>query len=379
LLGDLTSAALSGDPGLYDLRAHVELRSTAPSDRYGGVQSPRRALITGIAGQDGSFLTEHLLEHGYEVYGTVRRDPTEQYENLRAVRERVELIQANLLDEHSLVKALETCSPHEVYNLASVSFVPASWEEPVLTAQFAAVGVTSMLEAIRHVDPRIRFYQASSSEIFGEPTEAPQNESTPLAPVTPYGVAKAYGHFIVGSFRRRYGLFACSGILYNHESWRRPVEFVPRKISRAAAAISLGLETELALGDLDATRDWGFAGDYVRAMRLMLAQSEPEDYVIASGHAHRVRDLAQWAFAHVGLDWHDHVRVNESLKRGRAELHRLVGDAARAHSILGWRPSLTVAELMRLMVEHDLSSLERLSLAEHRSRLADDESEVPRP
>jgi GDPmannose 4,6-dehydratase len=262
-----------------------------------------------------------------------------------------------MLDQLSLVKALEDCKPCEVYNLASVSFVPASWDQPVLTAQFAAVGVTSLLEAIRLVDPTVRFYQASSSEIFGEPLEAPQDERTPLAPVTPYGVAKAYGHLIVRSYRRRYGLFACSGILYNHESWRRPVEFVPRKIARAAAAISLGLESELTLGDLNARRDWGFAGDYVCAMSLMLQQSESDDYVIASGQASSVEDLAEWAFAHVGLDWREYVRVEQALKRGRAELHNLVGNASKAHRILGWQPSMPIEQLMQKMVDVDLRRL----------------------
>ena len=312
----------------------------------------RCALITGIAGQDGSLLAELLLEQGYDVCGTVRHDPSEPFENLRSVRDRVELIRADLLDQLALVDALEACRPDEVYNLASVSFVPESWEHPVLTAQLAAVGVTSMLEAIRHVDPTIRFYQASSSEIFGEPASVPQDESTSLVPLTPYGVAKAYGHLIVGSYRRRYGLFACSGILYNHESWRRPARFVPRKISRAAAAISAGLQTELTLGALDARRDWGFAGDYVRAMWLMLQQPEPSDYVIASGQSHSVRDLVEWAFAHVDLDWREYVRVDESLKRGPAELHDLVGDPAKARSVLGWEPSLSLPELMSLDGRH---------------------------
>jgi GDPmannose 4,6-dehydratase len=319
----------------------------------------RRAFITGIAGQDGSLLAEFLLEHGYHVCGTVRPDASEPFENLDAVRDDVDVMRADLLDQRALVAALEACQPDEVYNLASVSFVPESWAQPVVTAQLAAVGVTSMLEAIRQVDPAIRFYQASSSEIFGEPPEMPQNESTPLVPLTPYGVAKAYGHLIVGSYRRRYGLFACSGILYNHESWRRPVRFVPRKISRAAAAISAGLQSKLMLGELDARRDWGFAGDYVRAMWLMLQQSEPEDYVIATGESHSVRELAEWAFAHVGLDWREFVLVDDSLKRGRAELHDLVGDPTRARSVLGWEPSLSLAELMSLMVDEDLSELER--------------------
>ena len=324
-------------------------------------ESSRRALITGVAGQDGSFLAELLLENGYEVFGTVRDRTVDRFENLEAIRDRVELVRADLLDQRSLVEVLETCRPHEVYNLASVSFVPRSWVEPVRTAQFAAIGVTSMLESIREVDPGIRFYQASSSEIFGEPLEVPQNESTPLSPVTPYGVAKAYGHFMVRSYRRRYGLHASSGILYNHESWRRPVEFVPRKISRSVAAISLGLEEELSLGSLDAKRDWGFAGDYVRAMHLMLQHPAADDYVISSGVAHSVGDLVEWAFQHVGLDWRAHVRVEESLKRGAAELHDLVGDASKARSVLGWRPSVRLEELVCAMVEEDLKRLEPLA------------------
>src|SRR6058998_480445 len=260
----------------------------------------RRALITGIGGQDGSLLAELLLERGYAVAGVVRPGAAE-YPNLEPVRERIDLHEADLLDQRSLAAALDSARPDEVYNLASPSFVPASWERPVTTAEFAAVGATSLLEAIRAVDPAIRFYQASSSEIFGEPDETPQREETPLAPVTPYGVAKAYAHFIVRSYRRRYGLFACSGILYNHESPRRPLQFLPRKVSHGVASIALGLEQELVLGDLDARRDWGYAGDYVRAMWLMLQREEAEDYVIASGASNSVRDLVQCAFAHVGL------------------------------------------------------------------------------
>ena len=316
----------------------------------------KRALITGIGGQDGSYLAELLLEHGYAVSGLVRPGAAE-YPNLQPVRDRIELLEGDLLDQRSLAGALETARPGEVYNLASPSFVPASWERPVLTAEFAAVGATSLLEAIRAVDPSIRFYQASSSEIFGEPGESPQTEETALKPVTPYGVAKAYAHFIVSSYRRQYGLFACSGILYNHESPRRPLEFLPRKVAHGAAAISLGLQSELVLGDLDARRDWGYAGDYVRAMWLMLQKDEPADYVVASGESHSVRELAQSAFAHVGLDWHEHVRVDPALQRGPAELHRLVGNAARAHDRLGWQPELGFEQLARLLVDADLERL----------------------
>jgi GDPmannose 4,6-dehydratase len=319
----------------------------------------RRALVTGIAGQDGSLLAELLLEQGYEVFGVVRRPTSEQFENIEPIRERIELVQADLLDELSLVDALKTCRPHEVYNLASPSFVPMSWRQPVLTAEFAAVGVTALLESIRLVDSEIRFYQASSSEIFGEPREVPQTEDTPLSPVTPYGVAKAYGHLIVRSYRKRYGLFACSGILYNHESPRRPADFVTRKISRAAAAISLGLQGELWLGNLDARRDWGYAGDYVRAQWLMLQQDEAEDYVIASGVPHSVRELVELAFGHVGLDWEQYVHIDESLVRGAAELYDLVGDASKARTQLGWQPTLDFEGLVKLLVDADLDRLRR--------------------
>jgi GDPmannose 4,6-dehydratase len=299
-----------------------------------------RALITGAAGQDGSYLTELLREHGYEVTGVVRGT-------------------VDLLDRDALAGLLRDVRPHEVYNLASPSFVPRSWEHPVETAEFAAVGVTALLEAVRAVDPAIRVYQASSSEIYGEPAESPQTEETPLAPVTPYGVAKAYGHFIARSYRRRYGLHVSCGILYNHESPRRPVDFVPSKIAHGAAAAKLGLERELLLGDLDAERDWGYAVDYVEAMRLMLRRDEPGDYVIATGELHSVRELVEVAFAYVGLDWREHVRVDESLLRGQAELHRLVGDATKARVVLGWRPRVGFEQLVRLLVD--------AALAAHRS------------
>ncbi len=316
-----------------------------------------RALITGIGGQDGSLLAELLLDEGYEVCGVVRRPASEHFENLEAVRDRVELLQADLLDELSLVDALKTARPQEVYNLASPSFVPMSWKQPVLTAEFAAVGVTALLESIRLVDPEIRFYQASSSEIFGEPREVPQTEETALSPVTPYGVAKAYGHLIVRSYRKRYGIYACSGILFNHESPRRPLDFVTRKIAHAAASISLGLQGELWLGDLDARRDWGYAGDYVRAMALMLRQDEPDDYVIASGIGHSVQELVELAFGHAGLDWQEYVHIDESLRRGAAELHDLIGDASKARARLGWSPTVDFEALVRLLVDADLERL----------------------
>ena len=269
----------------------------------------------------------------------------------------VELVPANLLDQASLVAALRATGATEVYNLAAPSFVPRSWDEPVLTAEFAAVGATSMLEAIREVDPAIRFYQASSSEIFGEPRETPQTEETAPSPLTPYGVAKAYAHFITSSYRRHYGMFTCCGILYNHESPLRPVDFLPRKVSRAAAAISLGLEQELVLGDLSARRDWGYAGDYVHAMWLMLRHDEPGDYVVATGVTHSVEELVACAFGAVGLDWREHVRTDPALFRGRAELHDLVGDASKARETLGWTPEVSFDQLVAMLVEADLARL----------------------
>jgi GDPmannose 4,6-dehydratase len=321
----------------------------------------RRALITGIGGQDGSYLAELLLDQGYEVFGVVRGDAS--YPNLDGIRERVELIEADLLDQVSLAAALERTEPGEVYNLAAPSFVPDSWRVPVLTAEFAAVGATSLLEAIRATDPEIRFYQASSSEIFGRPRERPQNEETALWPLTPYGVAKAYAHFIVSSYRERYGMHVSSGILYNHESPRRPLTFLPRKVAHAAAAIKLGLEDSVELGNLDACRDWGYAGDYVRAMWLMLQQDEPGDYVIATGVLHSVGDLVERAFARVGLDWREHVRVDESLRRGKAELHDLVGDPAKARERLGWEPDVGFEQLVDLLVDADLQRLSTVTPA----------------
>lgn len=328
----------------------------------------RRALITGIGGQDGSYLAELLVAKNYKVFGFDRLPLAKDYENLAAVQDRVEIVHADLVDERSLFDALDRCRPNEVYNLASGSFVPASWQQPVLTAQLAAVGVTSMLEAIRRIDPAIRFYQASSSEIFGEPVESPQNEQTPLNPLTPYGVAKAYGHFITRSFRHHYGLHACAGILYNHESPRRPIDFVPRKIAHAAAAIKLGLEEELLLGDLDAKRDWGYAADYVRAMWLMLQASEPSDYVIATGELHSVRELVECAFARVELDWREYVKIDESLVRGPAELHDLVGDPSKARRELGWSPSVDFEGVVQMLVDAELARLDGASPASEKPR-----------
>jgi GDPmannose 4,6-dehydratase len=312
--------------------------------------SGRRAIVTGVGGQDGSYLAEALLGRGYDVVGIVR-DASHEYENLVAVRDRLELVEVDLLDQDALADVLREHRPHEVYNLASPSFVPRSWEHPVETAEFAAVGVTSLLEAVRAVDGGVRVYQASSSEIFGESAEVPQSESTRLAPVTPYGVAKAYGHFILGSYRRRYGLHASGGILYNHESPRRPLHFLPSKVAHGVAAIAAGRESELVLGDLDAQRDWGYARDYVEAMWLMVQQDEPDDYVVATGELHSVGELVETAFAHVGLDWRVYVRVDESLKRGHSELHHLVGDASKARTKLDWAPSLSFDELVALLVD----------------------------
>jgi GDPmannose 4,6-dehydratase len=316
------------------------------------------ALITGIGGQDGSLLAGLLLEQGYEVTGVIRRSPSAYAEALAPLEGRIALVEADLLDHGSLVRALAGTRPSEVYNLAAPSFVPRSWDEPIRTAEFAAVGATSMLEAIREVDPSIRFYQASSSEIFGEPRETPQTEDTAPRPLTPYGVAKAYAHFIAASYRRRYGMFTSCGILYNHESPLRPVDFLPRKVARAAAAISLGLEEELVLGDLSARRDWGYAGDYVRAMWLMLQHEEPDDYIVATGVSRSVEELVERAFAALSLDWRDHVRTDPALYRGTAELHDLVGDASKARTVLGWEPEVSFEELLALMVEADLARLQ---------------------
>jgi GDPmannose 4,6-dehydratase len=318
----------------------------------------KRALITGVTGQDGSFLADLLLEKGYEVHGMVRRSSTETFQRLEHIRDDLVLHTGDLLDQRSLGDVLRACEPDEIYNLAAMSFVAASWSQPVLTAEFSATGVTRMLEAMREVSPEARFYQASSSEMFGLVREVPQSETTPFYPRSPYGVAKAYGHFITVNYRESYDLFACSGILFNHESERRGLEFVTRKVTHGVAAIKLGLAEELALGNLDAERDWGYAKDYVEAMWLMLQQDEPDDYVIGTGEAHSVRELVEVAFDHVGLDPERHVKLDPRFLRP-ADVEHLVGDSSKARKELGWEPRTSFEELVRLMVDSDLELLER--------------------
>jgi GDPmannose 4,6-dehydratase len=321
-----------------------------------------RALITGVTGQDGSYLAELLLKKGYEVFGVVRRASTENFARIEHLRDRLTLIQADLLDELSLISVLEKVQPEEVYNLAAMSFVPSSWNQPVLTAEFDAVGVTRLLEAIRLVNRRIRFYQASSSEMFGKVREAPQSESTAFHPRSPYGVAKVYGHFITVNYRESYGLFACSGILFNHESPRRGREFVSRKISDGVARIKHGLERELRLGNLDAQRDWGYAGDYVEAMWAMLQQPECGDYVVATGETHSVREFAELAFARAGLDWRAFVRHDPALERP-AEVDQLIGNASKARAVLGWSPRVSFTQLVDMMVDADIAALQPANTA----------------
>ena len=316
----------------------------------------KRALITGITGQDGSYLAELLLEKGYDVCGMVRRASVEKFERIEHLRGSIRLEQADLLDQLSLIELVKKFRPHEIYNLAAQSFVPTSWSQPMLTAEFDAVGVTRLLEAVRLVDPTIRFYQASSSEMFGKVREVPQRETTPFHPRSPYGVAKVYGHFITVNYRESYGIFACCGILFNHESPRRGLEFVTRKVTHAVAQIKLGLARELRLGNLDAKRDWGFAGDYVEAMWSMLQQPEPDDYVVATGENHSVRELVELAFAHVGFDWQKYVQLDPSLIRP-AEVDTLIGDPAKARATLGWKPKVSFVELVRMMVDADLQRL----------------------
>jgi GDPmannose 4,6-dehydratase len=313
----------------------------------------RRALITGITGQDGSYLAEFLLEKGYQVYGMVRRASSDHFTRIAHLHDRIQLCEGDLLDQLSIITLLRDTEPHEVYNLAAQSFVPTSWAQPILTSEATALGATRMLEAIRVVDRSIKFYQASSSEMFGKVRESPQNETTPFYPRSPYGVAKVYGHHITVNYRESYGLFALSGILFNHESPRRGLQFVTRKVSHGAVRIKLGLATELRLGNLDAKRDWGFAGDYVEAMWLMLQQPAPADYVIATGETHSVRELCEIAFARVGLDWTRHVVVDKSQVRP-AEVDQLIGDAAKARRVLGWTPKVSFQNLVEMMVDADL-------------------------
>ncbi|MHC4606653.1 MAG: GDP-mannose 4,6-dehydratase [Planctomycetota bacterium] len=317
---------------------------------------PKRALITGITGQDGSYLADLLLEKGYEVHGMVRRSSTEKFDRIQHIKSRVRLHQADLLDQLSIINLIRDVHPQEVYNLGAMSFVPTSWVQPVLTGEFTGLGVTRMLEAVRLVDPKIRFYQASSSEMFGKVRETPQTEKTPFHPRSPYGVAKVYGHWITINYRESYNIFAVSGILFNHESPRRGLEFVTRKISNAVARISLGRQKVVRLGNLDARRDWGYAGDYVEAMWKMLQQKEPSDLVVATGKSHSVRDFCQIAFDHVGLDWRKHVRIDRRFLRP-ADVHQLCGDASRARRVLKWKPKVSFPKLVKMMVDADLERL----------------------
>ncbi len=318
----------------------------------------RRALITGITGQDGSYLAEWLLEQGYEVYGIVRRSSAPNLWRIEHILDRIELKPADLLDQLSLLKILDEVRPQEFYNLAAMSFVPASWDQPLLTGEYNAQGVTRALEAVRQVDTKIRFYQASSSEMFGKVRAVPQSEETPFYPRSPYGVSKVYGHYITVNYRESYDLFACSGILFNHESPRRGLEFVTRKVTDGVARIKLGLSKELRMGNLDARRDWGFAGDYVRAMWMMLQQDEPDDYVIATGETHSVRELIEVAFGHVGLDWKKHVTLDQRFLRP-AEVDLLIGTPEKAKAKLGWTPTVDFAGLVKMMVDADVARVSR--------------------
>jgi GDPmannose 4,6-dehydratase len=313
----------------------------------------KRAVITGITGQDGSYLAELLLSKGYEVVGTVRRSSAPNFWRIQHLLDRVTIRPADLLDQLSLLRLVDDVRPHELYNLAAMSFVPASWEQPILTGEFNAQGVTRVLEAVRQVDPSIRVYQASSSEMFGKVREVPQNELTPFYPRSPYGVSKVFAHYITVNYRESYDLFAVSGMLFNHESPRRGLEFVTRKVTDGVARIKCGLTDTLSLGNLDAHRDWGFAGDYVHAMWLMLQQDRPDDFVIATGVSHAVRDLVQVAFDHVGLNWQDHVRLDPGMIRP-AEVEHLIGDSSKARTQLGWVPAVDFAALIQMMVDADL-------------------------
>ncbi len=321
-----------------------------------GRQPRKTAVITGVTGQDGSYLAELLLDKGYEVIGVVRRTSHDSYERIGHLLDRVHIVAADLLDQHSLTMVIRDAKPDEVYNLAAQSFVPTSWNQPVLTGEFTALGVTRLLEAIRLAHPQARFYQASSSEMFGKAVETPQRETTPFYPRSPYGVAKVYGHWITVNYRESYGMYAVSGILFNHESPRRGLEFVTRKVSDAVARIKLGKANELRLGNLDSARDWGFAGDYVDAMWRMLQQPEPKDYVVGTGKMHTVRDLCAAAFGHIGLDWKKHVQVDPRFVRP-AEVDSLLADASRARKELGWTPQVSFERLVEMMVDADLERL----------------------
>jgi GDPmannose 4,6-dehydratase len=325
---------------------------------YQTMTKKKTALITGITGQDGSYLAELLLEKGYNVVGMVRRTSTINFDRIRHIQDKVELVQGDLLDQSSMMEIMREHKPDEVYNLAAQSFVPTSWTQPVLTGEFTAIGVTRLLEAIRHIKPDARFYQASSSEMFGKVQEVPQRESTPFYPRSPYGVAKVYGHWITVNYRESYNLYACSGILFNHESPRRGLEFVTHKVTQGVAKIKLGMARELRLGNLDARRDWGFAGDYVRAMWLMLQQDSPDDYVIATNETHSIRELCEVAFGHVGLDWQKHVVIDPKYYRP-AEVDLLIGDPAKAGKKLGWQPEVTFKQLIEMMVDADMDDLKK--------------------
>src|SRR5512139_2122331 len=327
-----------------------------------GFTMSKRAIVTGITGQDGSYLADLLVEKGYQVVGVVRRSSAPNLWRIEHLLDRIELRPADLLDQLSLIRLIDEVRPHELYNLAAMSFVPASWDQPLLTGEFNAMGVTRILDAIRQVDAGIRFYQASSSEMFGKVREVPQHELTPFHPRSPYGVSKVFGHHITVNYRESYNLFAVSGILFNHESPRRGLEFVTRKVSDAVARIKLGLAESVALGNLDAQRDWGFAGDYVRAMWLMLQQDKPDDYVVASGIAHSVRELVEAAFGHIGLDWQRYVRVDAKLLRP-AEVDHLIGNPAKARTALGWEPTVDFSSLVAMMVDADIARLKELPTA----------------
>ncbi len=326
------------------------------------VNTPKTALITGITGQDGSYLAELLLEKGYRVYGMVRRSSSENFERIEHIRDRLILGEGDLLDQFSLVSLLQEAKPQEVYNLAAQSFVPTSWKKPLLTGEFTALGVTRLLEAIRFVDPTIRFYQASSSEMFGKALESPQNENTPFYPRSPYGVSKVYAHFITVNYRESYNMYTASGILFNHESPRRGKGFITRKVSLGAARIKMGLAQELRIGNIKSVRDWGFTGDYVKAMWQMLQQDKAEDFVIATGRTHSVEELLETAFRHVDLDWRDFVKIDQQFLRP-AEVDHLVGDSSKAEKLLGWKPKVDFESLIKMMVDEDIALLKKQSSA----------------